>query len=113
MLVLLARRCLESLASRACDVPRLLHQDRRKRGGPDLGETCGVFRDSCGASGDIAPGDRRSSGAAKAPGAVDPHRGSRLSSRAMARINENYRKLPAGYLFPEIGRRVAAFAKAN
>jgi LL-diaminopimelate aminotransferase len=31
----------------------------------------------------------------------------------MARINENYRKLPAGYLFPEIGRRVAAFAKAN
>ena len=27
----------------------------------------------------------------------------------MARINENYRKLQAGYLFPEIGRRVAAF----
>ena len=31
----------------------------------------------------------------------------------MARINENYRKLQAGYLFPEIGRRVAAFQRAN
>ncbi len=31
----------------------------------------------------------------------------------MARINENYRKLQAGYLFPEIGRRVRAFAEAN
>ncbi len=31
----------------------------------------------------------------------------------MAHINENYRKLQAGYLFPEIGRRVAAFQKAN
>jgi LL-diaminopimelate aminotransferase len=31
----------------------------------------------------------------------------------MARINEHYRKLPAGYLFPEIGRRVAAFQQAN
>src|SRR5688572_30276221 len=31
----------------------------------------------------------------------------------MARINENYLKLKAGYLFPEIGRRVAAFAAAN
>jgi LL-diaminopimelate aminotransferase len=31
----------------------------------------------------------------------------------MARINENYRKLRAGYLFPEIGRRVAAFAQAH
>jgi LL-diaminopimelate aminotransferase len=29
----------------------------------------------------------------------------------MARINENYQKLQAGYLFPEIGRRVAAFQK--
>jgi LL-diaminopimelate aminotransferase len=28
----------------------------------------------------------------------------------MARINENYLKLQAGYLFPEIGRRVAAFS---
>jgi len=28
----------------------------------------------------------------------------------MARINEHYLKLPAGYLFPEIGRRVARFA---
>jgi LL-diaminopimelate aminotransferase len=31
----------------------------------------------------------------------------------MARINENYRKLRAGYLFPEIGRRVKAFTTAN
>jgi LL-diaminopimelate aminotransferase len=31
----------------------------------------------------------------------------------MARINEHYRKLRAGYLFPEIGRRVAAFAAAH
>ena len=31
----------------------------------------------------------------------------------MAFINENYLKLRAGYLFPEIGRRVAAFAKAH
>ena len=31
----------------------------------------------------------------------------------MARINDHYRKLQAGYLFPEIGRRVAAFQKAN
>ncbi len=31
----------------------------------------------------------------------------------MVTINENYLKLKAGYLFPEIGRRVAAFAAAN
>ncbi|QQE11858.1 LL-diaminopimelate aminotransferase [Planctomycetota bacterium] len=31
----------------------------------------------------------------------------------MAKINENYLKLQAGYLFPEIGRRVAAFSQAN
>ncbi len=31
----------------------------------------------------------------------------------MARINENYQKLQAGYLFPEIGRRVSAFAEKN
>lgn len=31
----------------------------------------------------------------------------------MARINEHYRKLAAGYLFPEIGRRVRAFSEAN
>jgi len=31
----------------------------------------------------------------------------------MISINENFLKLQAGYLFPEIGRRVAAFAKAN
>jgi LL-diaminopimelate aminotransferase len=31
----------------------------------------------------------------------------------MARINENYLKLQAGYLFPEIGRRVNEFVTAN
>lgn len=31
----------------------------------------------------------------------------------MARINDNFLKLKAGYLFPEIGRRVAAYAEAN
>jgi LL-diaminopimelate aminotransferase len=31
----------------------------------------------------------------------------------MARINENFQKLTAGYLFPEIGRRVRAYADAN
>lgn len=31
----------------------------------------------------------------------------------MATINDNYLKLKAGYLFPEIGRRVSAFAEAN
>src|SRR6056297_3919221 len=31
----------------------------------------------------------------------------------MAKINENYLKLQAGYLFPEIGRRVSEFMEAN
>ncbi|MBD2257070.1 LL-diaminopimelate aminotransferase [Pseudanabaena sp. FACHB-2040] len=31
----------------------------------------------------------------------------------MVTINDNYRKLKAGYLFPEIGRRVNAFAEAH
>jgi LL-diaminopimelate aminotransferase len=31
----------------------------------------------------------------------------------VARVNDNYLKLKAGYLFPEIGRRVKAFAAAN
>lgn len=31
----------------------------------------------------------------------------------MAKINENYLKLQAGYLFPEIGRRVSEFAHLN
>ncbi|MCB1100441.1 MAG: LL-diaminopimelate aminotransferase, partial [Verrucomicrobiae bacterium] len=31
----------------------------------------------------------------------------------MAYLNENYLKLKAGYLFPEIGRRVNAFTEAN
>jgi len=36
-----------------------------------------------------------------------------LSCAAVTRINENYQKLKAGYLFPEIGRRVREYAKAN
>ena len=31
----------------------------------------------------------------------------------MARINDNFLKLKAGYLFPEISRRVTAFTEAN
>ncbi len=31
----------------------------------------------------------------------------------MAQINDNFLKLKAGYLFPEIGRRVSAFTEAN
>ena len=31
----------------------------------------------------------------------------------MAKINNNYRKLSAGYLFPEISRRVAKFQQEN
>src|SRR6266700_3094256 len=31
----------------------------------------------------------------------------------MPQINDNYLKLKAGYLFPKIGRRVAAFAREN
>lgn len=31
----------------------------------------------------------------------------------MARLNDNYLKLKAGYLFPEIGRRVKVFSEAN
>ena len=31
----------------------------------------------------------------------------------MIHVNENFAKLKAGYLFPEIGRRVNVFAQAN
>ncbi|MED5448111.1 MAG: LL-diaminopimelate aminotransferase, partial [Planctomycetota bacterium] len=31
----------------------------------------------------------------------------------MAQLNDNYLKLQAGYLFPEIGRRVNSFIEAN
>ena len=31
----------------------------------------------------------------------------------MARINDHYQKLSAGYLFPEIARRVQAFSQEN
>ena len=31
----------------------------------------------------------------------------------MAHLNSHYLKLKAGYLFPEIGRRVKAFAEAH
>ena len=32
---------------------------------------------------------------------------------SVVQVNGNYLKLKAGYLFPEIGRRVKAFAAAN
>src|SRR5688572_23916055 len=35
------------------------------------------------------------------------------TSASMPYVNEHYLKLSAGYLFPEIARRVAAFAEAN
>ena len=45
---------------------------------------------------------------------LDRSRASKLSSTfAPVRINEHYAKLPASYLFPEIGRRVRAFAAAH
>jgi hypothetical protein len=31
----------------------------------------------------------------------------------VVKVNGNYLKLKAGYLFPEIGRRVKAFSEAN
>ena len=31
----------------------------------------------------------------------------------MTQVNDNYLKLKAGYLFPEIGRRVSSFCAAN
>ena len=31
----------------------------------------------------------------------------------MVKINDNFQKLPGGYLFPEIGRRVRAFSAEN
>ena len=36
-----------------------------------------------------------------------------VMSRPMARVNEHFQKLKAGYLFPEIGRRVRTFAAAH
>ena len=35
------------------------------------------------------------------------------SDRSVVQVNGNYLKLKAGYLFPEIGRRVKAFSSAN
>ena len=37
----------------------------------------------------------------------------RSSSGSVVQVNGNYLKLKAGYLFPEIGRRVKAFSAAN
>ena len=38
---------------------------------------------------------------------------SRFKIKIMAKLNENYLKLQAGYLFPEIERRVSEYSKAN
>jgi LL-diaminopimelate aminotransferase len=40
-------------------------------------------------------------------------RGDEKDDKTMIRINENYLKLRAGYLFPEIGRRVRAFKQEH
>ena len=39
--------------------------------------------------------------------------GAKLYLQLMAHINDNYLKLKAGYLFPEISRRVKAFTDSN
>ena len=36
-----------------------------------------------------------------------------LTIKTMPNINDNFLKLQAGYLFPEIGRRVNAFAESH
>src|SRR6187401_1292037 len=41
---------------------------------------------------------------------VGKNRALHYPPRAMARINEHYAKLPASYLFPEIGRRVRTYS---
>jgi LL-diaminopimelate aminotransferase len=54
------------------------------------------------------------SGAARGGQRLDFPRGCEYIRRPnMAFINDNYFKLKAGYLFPEIGRRVKAFTDAN
>jgi hypothetical protein len=45
---------------------------------------------------------------------IDPnHRPKDASERQLAKINDHFLRLRAGYLFPEIGRRVAKFAAEN
>ena len=38
---------------------------------------------------------------------------SKIENSPVAYLNENYLKLQAGYLFPEIARRVREFCEAN
>ena len=45
--------------------------------------------------------------------ALDDRRTRRYRAGVMAFVNENFLKLRAGYLFPEIARRVKEFAAAN
>ena len=55
-------------------------------------------------------------GGARPVGSAWPGVGTAWSGRirwVMARINDHFLKLAGGYLFPEIGRRVAAFADAH
>src|SRR5664280_1678980 len=52
-------------------------------------------------------------GISQASSAQTPSCNPQQGSTILAFINENYLKLQAGYLFPEIGRRVKAFADAN
>ena len=48
-----------------------------------------------------------------APNCLAKHSGFATVPPSMAYINEHYLKLQAGYLFPEIGRRVNEFTQAN
>src|SRR5207244_6505070 len=59
------------------------------------------------------PWTRPASGPAKRFIALDDVRAGNTILSLMAQINDNYLKLKAGYLFPEIGRRVKAFAAAH
>jgi LL-diaminopimelate aminotransferase len=47
------------------------------------------------------------------PQGIDTHITNNKKESKMAFVNENYQKLAAGYLFPEIGRRVTAYAENN
>ncbi len=44
---------------------------------------------------------------------VHVQRSKSAAERRMAYLNENYLKLQAGYLFPEVARRVREFCEAN